>query len=73
MPNKERWPTRHEKCHLCGRKLGGHLPICSRCYKKHLVDGRAPEWLRFLVNDLQRENRDDRQEEAHTVSLDVIP
>jgi len=58
--------TRFARCHLCGRSLGGHLPLCSGCYKAHLVDGKPPEWLRFLVNDLKRENRSDTREAEMT-------
>lgn len=61
--------TRFERCHLCGGRHGGHLPICARCYKKYLVDGKPPEWLRFLVNDLKRENRDDQEHAERTVPL----
>ena len=64
--------TRFARCHLCGQKTGGHLPLCSRCYKKYLVGGKPPEWLRFLLNDLNRENRGDSREADWTISLYIL-
>jgi hypothetical protein len=51
--------TRFTFCHLCGRRINGHLPLCMACYKTYAPDGNVPPWLRFLVNDLKRENRSD--------------
>lgn len=72
MPSRERWPTRFEKCHLCGASHRGHYPICAGCYKSWLVDGKPPEWLRFLINDLKRENRDQKAWERHTVPMEDL-
>lgn len=53
--------------------MRGKYPICRSCYRKYLVDGKQPEWLRYLINSLVREQRADAQHAENDIPLDLVP
>ena len=52
----------HRKCLCCGSSRGIKWTLCTECLAEYGKDkAKWPEWLRFLVNDVQREIDDERR------------
>lgn len=50
------------KCCCCDSPIGMKGNLCSDCLAEYGKDkAKWPEWLRFLVNDVQREIDDSRR------------
>ena len=51
---------------VCGNEVKGKRALCEEC---HAIYGKKasewPEWLRFWVNDVAREIRDEREIDKH--------
>ena len=59
----------HHKC-VCARNIIGNNELCNEClaiYGAHRAEW--PEWLKFLVNDIKRELRREKEFDKHEITF----
>lgn len=56
------------KC-ACGKLIAGKRHLCNECSKIYGPRSEWPEWLRFWVNDTERELRLEDRIDKHEVAL----
>ena len=53
---------------VCGIAIPWHWSLCAACLERHGADrARWPEWVAYLVADIQRELDDDRRHDHLTL------
>ena len=59
----------HRKC-ACGHNIIGKADLCNDCLKEYGADrAKWPDWLKFLINDMQKELRLERQIDKHEITF----
>lgn len=56
------------KC-VCGKYLAGKRHLCDECSDIYGQREEWPEWLKFWVNDTERENRREINIDEHEISF----
>ena len=59
----------HRRC-ACGKPIIGKVHLCSACLEIY-GENRAewPEWLKFMVNDLEREYTADKRTDKYEITF----
>lgn len=55
---------------VCGKPLNGRRHLCPECASIYGNRSDWPEWLRFWINDTEREIRYERKCSANEIQLD---
>ncbi len=59
----------HHKC-VCGKNIVGKNELCAECLSIYGADrAEWPLWLKFDVNDMRRELRQERRIDEHEITF----
>ena len=54
---------------VCGLKVAGKKHLCDKCSAIYGTRQEWPEWLKFWVNDTEREYRKEKSIDEHEISF----
>ena len=55
---------------VCGQRITGRNHLCKECLVIYGTNrAEWPEWLKFLVNDIDREQKQDKCIDCHEITF----